>query len=109
MGRNIKIALIAIVLLGIIATIVFFIKSPGKSVEERIAATPFEKEIENKVFAGIKGQDYDAATTAFYNILDTIATEASIVNQGGSKQLTKDEVKNCKKYAFSTYLPIVDQ
>lgn len=109
MGRNIKIALIAIVLLGIIATIVFFIKPPGKSVEERIAATPFEKEIENKVFAGIKGQDYDAATTAFYNILDTIATEASIVNQGGSKQLTKDEVKNCKKYAFSTYLPIVDQ
>ena len=109
MGRNIKIALIAIVLLGIIATIVFFIKPPGKSVEERIAATPFEKEIENKVFAGIKGQDYDAATTAFYNILDTIATEASIVNQGGSKQLTKDEVNNCKKYAFSTYLPIVDQ
>ena len=109
MNRNIKISLIFVVLIGIIATIVFFIKPPGKTVEERIAATPFEKEIENKVLASIKGQDYDAATTAFYNILDTIVTEASIVNSDGSKQLTKDEVKNCKECAFDAYLPIFNQ
>lgn len=109
MNRNIKIVLIAIVLLGIIATIVYFIQRPGKEVKEKIAVTPFEKEIESKVQTSIVGPDYNAASTAFYNILDTIATEASIVNQDGSKQLTKDEVKNCKEYAFDAYLPIFNQ
>lgn len=109
MNRTLKFVLIAVVLIGIITTIVYFIQVPGDGVKERIASTPFEKEIENKVQIGIVGQNYDAASTAFYNILDTIATEASIVIQGGSKQLTKDEVKNCKEYAFNAYLLIVDQ
>ena len=94
MNRTIKIALILTVLLGIIATIIYFIQPPGKEVKDKIATTPFEKKIENKVQIGIVDQNYDAASTSFYNILDTIATEASIVNQGGSKQLTNDEVKN---------------
>ena len=109
MNRAIKIALIAIVLAGIVATIVYFINSTGPDIVETIAKTDFEKEIENQVKSDVEGKDYATASTAFYNFLSEIETEASIVNSDGKKQLSNQEVENCKKIAFYAYEPIFEE
>ena len=109
MNRAIKIALIAIVLLGIVATIVYFINDDtGIGKVDAIAKTDFEKEIEKQVKSDIEGKEYAVASTAFYNVLSEISTEASIVNKDGKKQLSENEVENCKKIAFYAYEPIFE-
>ena len=108
MNRAIKIALIAIVLLGIVATIVYFINGTGTGKVDAIAKTDFEKEIEKQVKSDVEGKEYAAASTAFYNILSEISTEASIVNKDDKKQLSENEVENCKKIAFYAYEPIFE-
>lgn len=109
MNRAIKIALIAIVLLGIVATIVYFINSTGPDQVQAIAKTDFEKEIEKQVKSEVEGKEYATASTAFYNILSEIETEASIVISDGKKQLSDHEVENCKKIAFYAYEPIFEE
>ena len=109
MNRAIKIALIAIVLMGIIATIAYFINSTGTGKVEAIAKTDFEKEIESKVKSHVEGKDYTSASAAFYSILSEIVTESSIINSDGKKQLSDQEVENCKKMAFYAYEPIFEE
>ena len=108
MNRTIKIALIAIVLLGIIATIVYFINGTSTGKVDAIAKTNFEKEIEKRVKSHVEGKDYPSASAAFYSILSEINTEASIINSDGKKQLSENEVDNCKKIAFYAYEPIFE-
>ena len=108
MNRTIKIALIAIVLLGIIATIVYFINGTSTGKVDAIAKTDFEKEIEKQVKSHVEGKDYTSASAAFYSILSEIDTEASIINSDNKKQLSESEVENCKKIAFYAYEPIFE-
>lgn len=107
-NKTIKIALISIAVIAIVSVFIYFLKGIVKPPEDDIAKTPFEKYIEAKVKAEIEGKDYQTASTAFNNVLKDIETEASIINSNGAKQLTDNEVSNCKKKAFFAYMPIFD-
>ena len=110
MNKIIKIALLSLVIIGIVSVIIYFINGPGDPPKKQtIASTPFEKEIDSKIKAEIEGKDYETASKAFYQILEEIETEASIVNSDGSKQLSENEVKNCKENAFVSYEPIFER
>ena len=108
MNKTIKIILISLVVIGIASVIIYFINGTTTPSDTSIATTPFEKEIESQVASEIKGQDYSTASSAFFKILADIKTEASIVNADGNKQLSDNEVSNCKKIAFCAYEPIFE-
>lgn len=108
MNKTIKITLISIVVLGIFSAIISFINGIIDPPPTTIVHPTFEKNIKAQVKAEIEGKDYLTASKAFNNILKEIDTEASIINANGSKQLTDDEVANCKKHAFYAYLPIFE-
>lgn len=106
MKTAIKIALIAVVAIGIIAAIVYFAKGTGDGGDVQIAETDFEKEIQEQVKSDVKGKDYDDAHAAFATIMEKINTEASITLADGSKSLKDSEVEKCRQMVFAAYAPI---
>lgn len=106
MKKSIKIALIAIVAIGIIAAIACFAKGIGSGVTKVIATTDFEKQVQDSVNKNIKGKDFPSARIAFNDIIADINTEASITLGDGKKNLSSSEVAKSKQIAFYEYAPI---
>lgn len=106
MKKSIKIALIAIVAIGIIAAIAYFAQSIGSGVTTVIATTDFEKQVQDSVNKNIKGKDFSSARIAFNSILAEINTEASITLGDGKRSLSSSEVTKSKQIAFYEYAPI---
>lgn len=106
MKKYIKIALIAIAAIGIFAAIVYYAHGIGSGVNKVIATTDFEKQVQEDVDKNIKGKDYPTARKAFNTIIAEINTEASVTLGNGKKNLSSNEVANCKKIVFYDYAPI---
>lgn len=106
MKKSIKIALIAIVAIGIIAAIAYFAQGIGSGVTTVIATTDFEKQVQDSVNKNIKGKDFSSARIAFNSILAEINTEASITLGDGKRSLSSSEVAKSKQIAFYEYAPI---
>lgn len=106
MKTTIKIALIAIVTIGIVAAVIYFASGMSEGGNEQIAETNFEKEIQEQVKSEIKDKSYDEAQAAFNSIMENINTEASITLADGSKSLKDSEVKKCKQMVCDAYAPI---
>lgn len=106
MKKYIKISLITIIAIGIIASIVYFFNGMGSGGQKVIATTDFEKEIQARTDAEIKGKEYSEAHKGFNSILQQIKTEESITLADGTKNLTEAEVKKAKKIVYYEYAPI---
>ena len=106
MKKSIKIALIAIVAIGIVAAIAYFAQSIGSGVTKVIATTDFEKQVQDSANKNIKGKDFPSARIAFNSILAEINTEASITLGDGKKSLSSSEVAKSKQIVFYEYAPI---
>lgn len=106
MKRSIKIALIAIVAMGIIAAIAYYAQGIGSGVNKPIATTDFEKQVQDSVNANIKGKDYLTAHGAFCSIMAEIETEASVTLGSGQKSLSESEVQKSGQIVFFDYAPI---
>lgn len=106
MKKYIKISLIAVIAIGIICSIVYFISGIGSGGDKIIATTSFEKQIQARTDAEIKGKEYNDAQTGFNSILQEINTEASVTLGDGTKNLTEAEVQKAKKIVFYEYAPI---
>lgn len=107
MNKTIKIILISVVAVGIAAVVLFSLKNVifGTLV---IPTTAFEKDVDEMVKKEIKGQNYLTASEAFYRIVDDIQTEASVINNDGSHQLSEREVEKCKKIVFYAFEPVFE-
>ncbi len=106
MKKIIKIALIALVVVGILFAIIHFANGMGDSVQKPIATTSFEKHVQSRTDSEIKGKEYAEAKKAYSSIIQEIKTEASIVLGDGTPNLSHSEVLRANKIAFYEYAPI---
>lgn len=109
MNKGIKIAIIAIAVIAIGLIIFFSAKALGSGSDEVIAATPFEKTIEQKVDDGIKGKSYAQASQSFGAIVKYIDSESGITLADGTKNVKPEEVANARSIVLQAYAPIVTE
>jgi hypothetical protein len=106
MKKKVKIALIAVVIIGIILAIVLFVHKIIDGGSLIIKDPSIEQKIQSRVNKEIKGQEYPIAQRGFYSILDDIYTEQSITLGTGEKNLDDEEILKSLQIAFYEYAPI---
>lgn len=106
MKKGIKITLIAIVAIGIIATIAIFTSNITSGPNDKIVVGDFKNHIQERVDNEIKGKEFHAAQAGYQSIMAEINTEASIILGNGLRNLSVEDEKACKQAAFYEYAPI---
>lgn len=106
MKKYIKIALIAVVVLGIAGLTGFYLKSLGEGADARIPQQAFDSEIASRVNQHIKGKDYDIARQAFDSLLTCIETERVITLSTGEPAAKESEITHAKQSLFDGFAPI---
>lgn len=106
MKKYIKIALISIVVLGIIGTLFFYLRTLGDGANAKIPVPKFENRVASLVQQNIKGKSYEAARAAFDSISICINTEEVISLANGEPAATESSIKHSRQYLFDGYAPI---
>lgn len=106
MKKYIKIALIAVVVLGIAGLTGFYLKSLGEGADARIPQQAFDSKIAARVDQHIKGKDYNVARVAFDSLLTCIETERAITLSTGEPAAKQSEITHAKQSLFDGFAPI---
>lgn len=106
MKKYIKIALLAVVILGIVGLTAFYLKSLGEGADARIPLQDFDYKIASRVNQHIKGKDYDIAHQAFESLLTCIETERVITLSTGEPAAKESEITHAKQSLFDGFAPI---
>lgn len=106
MKKYIKISLIALVVIGIVGSLSYYLHSLGEGAEARISVPPFEQRIATNTSSAFKDAPYERARGAFDSISVCIETERSIWLSDGQRAVSSEAIKHSQQILFDGYAPI---